>query len=300
MRKYRLHVSLHLTLYKAISSRNSNRNITKHIPHTERHRRYSLSSTSESILLTYESDFEPVQDGQDRSTSSPNSQGIADFEQYLRRELPRIFRNALERTVEGEMKGRIMDLFDEAKDQAFSSYRTMLDPNSFVPSASYPPDIDMAAALAAMLRNQSLEVLETFYQHPPVVSEPVPESFALPQPKFGSKHAQKQSLESGYVSNVSSNSSVEHAAPAGKERNISMASGSPSQPADDRVISDIGQEESSTAAFPDAYDPPMPSHRGDTNALAGYLEDIWSNNDVGDIDWLNFDTQAGRNEGFRQ
>jgi hypothetical protein len=41
-----------------------------------------------------------------------------------------------------------------------------------------------------------------------------------------------------------------------------------------RIISDIGQEESSTAAFPDAYDPPMPSHRGDTNALAGYLEDI--------------------------
>jgi len=62
---------------------------------------------------------------------SPDSQELADYEEYCRRELPRIFRASLEEVVnnstqplEEQLRSQLMDLIRDAQDRVFSRYRS--------------------------------------------------------------------------------------------------------------------------------------------------------------------------------
>lgn len=62
---------------------------------------------------------------------SPDSQELADYEEYCRRELPRVFRASLEEVVnnntqplEEQLRSQLMDLIRDAQDRVFSGYRS--------------------------------------------------------------------------------------------------------------------------------------------------------------------------------
>lgn len=62
---------------------------------------------------------------------SPGSQELADYEEYCRRELPRVFRASLEEVVnnstqplEEQLRSQLMDLIRDAQDRVFSGYRS--------------------------------------------------------------------------------------------------------------------------------------------------------------------------------
>jgi hypothetical protein len=72
--------------------------------------------------------FEEIQED---IIQTPDSQELADYEQYCRRELPRVFRASLEEIVnnntqplEEQLRSQLMDLIRDAQDQVFSGYRS--------------------------------------------------------------------------------------------------------------------------------------------------------------------------------
>lgn len=191
--------------------------------------------------------------------------------------------------IESQLKGRIMNLFDEAKDRAFSSYRAMFDSSFSIPGATDQTHVDIAATPSAVSGNNPVNVLETFYQPPP--SRPLSDSFSLPEPGLESKHEQNKLSEFGYVCSSSGGSSSEHVTLETTESNITMTSGSQSQPALEWTISEMGQSSPLPVPFSNIYNLPMPSHGGATNTIPRYPDDIWTL-DSGNLDLYGFDWAA--------
>jgi hypothetical protein len=72
--------------------------------------------------------FEEIQED---VIQSPDSQELTDYEEYCRRELPRVFRASLEEVVtnstqplEEQLRSQLMDLIRDAQDRVFASYRS--------------------------------------------------------------------------------------------------------------------------------------------------------------------------------
>ena len=92
----------------------------------------------------------------EQSSPSSDSQDIAEYEGYLRRELPRCFRRALEAAInddndpmEERLTSRIMDMYQDCQDLVLSSYRTTLEATSTPIPASVPePTIELIAQVA--------------------------------------------------------------------------------------------------------------------------------------------------------
>jgi hypothetical protein len=90
------------------------------------------------------------------SSPSSDSQDIAEYEGYLRRELPRCFRRALEAAINDDndpmderLTSRIMDMYQDCQDLVLSSYRATLEVASTPIPASVPePTIELAAQVA--------------------------------------------------------------------------------------------------------------------------------------------------------
>ncbi|KAH9203629.1 hypothetical protein DL95DRAFT_501668 [Leptodontidium sp. 2 PMI_412] len=115
---------------------------------------YKLLFPQEAVPDPY---FEPVRELKtEQSSLSSDSQDIADYEGYLRRELPRCFRRALEAAIsddndpiEDHLTGRIMDMYQDCQDLVLSSYRTSLEAASTaIPTFVPEPTIELVAQVA--------------------------------------------------------------------------------------------------------------------------------------------------------
>ena len=77
-------------------------------------------------------DFEPIQDYYGNDTQLPDSREVANYEDFLRRELPNFFKTALESAVNHEiqpieerMRRQMLSILEEAQKQAFLKYRSI-------------------------------------------------------------------------------------------------------------------------------------------------------------------------------
>ncbi|KAF4631944.1 hypothetical protein G7Y89_g6186 [Cudoniella acicularis] len=87
---------------------------------------YRLLFPNEEVPNPY---FEPVLENQDSVSLSPDRE-VLDFQEYMRREVPQIFRSALETVVNSEtqlieesLRDRLMNLIEESQNLAITSYR---------------------------------------------------------------------------------------------------------------------------------------------------------------------------------
>jgi hypothetical protein len=121
-------------------------------------------------LLTF-SDFEPVRDVENDESPVPDS---ARLEEHLRREVPRIFRILLDTEVDNELqsieerlKGRILELLQEAQNQAVTTYHSS---SQAAPGTLTGPEFvesqpgSLVPSTTPVLSNNSEVHLETFYQ----------------------------------------------------------------------------------------------------------------------------------------
>src|SRR5579862_3282439 len=95
-------------------------------------------------LLISDPDFEPVTEEVSviGGVSSPNSQQLTEYEEYSRRELPRLIESTLEqaaqngtRIIEDNLRRLLPDMIRDCQDQVFSSFRSMLASNVCSPPA---------------------------------------------------------------------------------------------------------------------------------------------------------------------
>lgn len=89
-------------------------------------------------MITYSTDisypvFEPIQEDNTTRAQTVESEGLANYEEYARRELPRLFRSTLEtivhnetRPIEERLKSQLTSIIQECQDRVFSSYRASL------------------------------------------------------------------------------------------------------------------------------------------------------------------------------
>lgn len=163
--------------------------------------------------------FEPVQD---EAIRSPSPFELANYEEFSRQELPRVFRGALEvvintaaQPLEEQVRSQLVSMIQECQDRVFSSHRTRnssgpvasttAQPSSFsapILTSSITPD---AVNLSSLLEERPIEVLDNLYQRPPYQSQ------SLSNPEFQLRGGQQasetttrnESSESGYVSDFS-------------------------------------------------------------------------------------------------
>lgn len=100
---------------------------------------------------------------------SPDSVNLAYYEAYLRRVLPGFVRNALEAAVNNELQPietqlqrRMMDIIQEAQNQAFTSFR---DTRRSESGARSPAGLQ--TNMASLVDDQPHTSIETFFQPPP-------------------------------------------------------------------------------------------------------------------------------------
>jgi hypothetical protein len=93
--------------------------------------------------LIGEIDFEPVHD---EAPLSPDSRNLANYEEYIRRELPLMVRSEIEDAVRREMQpyrdsliGNLVGIIQDCQDRVFRAYREGLDAEEDV---RLPPSID--------------------------------------------------------------------------------------------------------------------------------------------------------------
>jgi hypothetical protein len=85
-----------------------------------------------------------VRDIEESTTVSPPLTDITNYEDYLRRVLPRLVRNALEtqvdngiQPIEERLRGQILDVIEQSQNRAFLEYRAMINTDpSGKPSAN--------------------------------------------------------------------------------------------------------------------------------------------------------------------
>ncbi|KAF4633987.1 hypothetical protein G7Y89_g4121 [Cudoniella acicularis] len=132
--------------------------------------------------------FEPVVEelAHHATVSSPDSQQLAHFEEYLREELPRIIQTNLERTalneirtIEERLRRSLNNVIRDSQDQAFSNYRLRFTPSEDSFSSSPDQGVFKRSLLTPgysmgppgigpdTLSQDSLERLGSFYNQPP-------------------------------------------------------------------------------------------------------------------------------------
>ncbi|KAL5312841.1 hypothetical protein ACEPPN_019267 [Leptodophora sp. 'Broadleaf-Isolate-01'] len=90
---------------------------------------YQILFPNEELPSPY---FEPIRDYHGDDIQLPESREVINYEDYLRRELPNFFKNALKSAVsyelepiEERLRGQMLSLLEVAQKLAFSKHRSM-------------------------------------------------------------------------------------------------------------------------------------------------------------------------------
>jgi hypothetical protein len=155
---------------------------------------------------------------------SPDSVSIAHYEAYLRRVLPGFVRNALEAAVndelqpiETELQRRMMDIIQDAQNQAFMSFRDEHRSDSGIRSPSGP-----RADMTSPSDGQPHTSIETFFQAPPpsnLVSLSDLSGLLISQSNAG----QNEYSDSGYGSRLSLSTTSQHASSEMLKRDTALS-----------------------------------------------------------------------------
>lgn len=141
---------------------------------------------------------------------SPESLELANYGDYSRRELPRLFRSLLETAVNDEaqpieerLRGQLTSMIQECQDRVFSNYRSLRATQSMGSSA--PPESQ------ANSPNATVQMAERATTQQPTSLGPHLETRLHAATKGGQKqgayHGQQGSWDSGYGSNKSASAS---------------------------------------------------------------------------------------------
>jgi hypothetical protein len=181
---------------------------------------------------------------------SPDSRELADYEEYCRRELPRLFRASLEEVVnnntqplEEQLRSQLTELIRDAQDQVFSSYRSSSAAIPETPSRRIQNPSSQEANVPAIVQgtrnNDDPETssIEDHLQLPAFFEPPAPQnqlqsSFTISELRTALPHTHgSDSSDSGYgSSNLSFLSPIDpttiistiHAAPWNSQNLSSM------------------------------------------------------------------------------
>jgi hypothetical protein len=145
-------------------------------------------------LKIYGIDFEPLQE---EAAMSPDSRDIANYEDYIRRELPRLVRSNIEEAVRREMQpleasliSNLVEIVQDCQDRVFRSYRetrgvsgelqmpTSIDAEATV--SSTPPE-NMGGSNSGSLDRAShpqSNFIDTIFEPPPHSSESISTTLA--------------------------------------------------------------------------------------------------------------------------
>jgi hypothetical protein len=168
-------------------------------------------------------------------SQSPDSRELSSFEDYLRQEVPKLFREALEtavgeetQLVEEKLKAQMVGLMQKAQDSAFSKYRAAQATTILDKRKGKEPETDEGSFGDSGYK--SSEILHTFYQPPPAPAPPSDQSFLLDKPGQGCLlhyESAKENLpsDSGYGSNLSPSLGVRYASTARVDSNTKLARG---------------------------------------------------------------------------
>ncbi|CZR55765.1 uncharacterized protein PAC_05653 [Phialocephala subalpina] len=176
---------------------------------------YQVLFPNEEVPSPY---FEPVHD--EVPPGSPDARDLANYEDYMRRELPRLVRTNIEDVVRRDMQpleaaliGNLVGIIQDCQDRLFRGYRQMRGEGTdasvspAVPSLSFSPSFDGSqTSNAPNLQGQS-QLLESAFQHPPPSNlEIQPQVFNLNQTRMSNLH-HEPSLDmilsdSGYASEM--------------------------------------------------------------------------------------------------
>ncbi|KAF8859289.1 hypothetical protein BDZ45DRAFT_725399 [Acephala macrosclerotiorum] len=116
---------------------------------------YQLLFPSEEVPSPY---FEHIRDHDDNDIRQSKTQEVEKYEDYLRQELPKFFKRALDSAISEEIQpieerlGRkMMEILEEAQKLAFSTYRSMIDS-----AAGSPPPNFLQEETYLLVANPSL------------------------------------------------------------------------------------------------------------------------------------------------
>jgi len=159
-------------------------------------------------LLTEITDFEPIQDD---IMLSPDSEELTSYEEYSRRELPRLFQSALEaaiadevQPIEERLRSQLVGMIQDCQDRLFSTYRARRSTDELTPTCGPPgspsspsPLVQETSKPTGDVRNGIIETL--YNQVPPDTS-----LFCRPDVGFpgitSDPSAENAPSDSGYVS----------------------------------------------------------------------------------------------------
>jgi hypothetical protein len=136
-----------------------------------------LARHPRSNILTERPDFEPIRDYHGINIQPPDSREVANYEGYLRRELPKFFKNALESTVSHEMQPieerlsrQMLSVLEEAQKLAFSKYWSLIRP----PAVDSPISASMQEGTHILTTEQSSHTSNNTHQPsiPPLLPNP--------------------------------------------------------------------------------------------------------------------------------
>jgi hypothetical protein len=166
-------------------------------------------------------DFEAIQDDIIRS---PDSEELANYEEYSRRELPRFFRSALEaaiadeaQPIEERLRSRLVGMIQDCQDRVFSTYKSRRGSgtppsNAVVENTSLeqlPSPLHVGHGKANTLEGtvNAAGILETFYERPPPQIHLQPDSDVALGSSISNVIELNTSTHSGYASGLSAHNS---------------------------------------------------------------------------------------------
>ncbi|KAN0110859.1 hypothetical protein V8E51_007246 [Hyaloscypha variabilis] len=136
---------------------------------------YQVLFPNEEVPSPY---FEPIRDYQGDDIQPHDSQEVANYEEYLRRELPNFFKEALESAVNHEiqpieerLRGQMLSLLEVAQKLAFSKYRSMIG-HEAADSPSHCPEEERTSLLTSNQATTQPRIAEKFPKdthQPPIV-----------------------------------------------------------------------------------------------------------------------------------
>lgn len=136
---------------------------------------YQVLFPNEEVPSPY---FEPVQD--EIPPGSPDARDLANYEDYMRRELPRLVRTNIEDVVRRDMQpleaaliGNLVDIIQDCQDRLFRGYRQMRGEGTdasvspAVPSLSFSPSFSENSIPNVHHQHGQSQLLESAFQPPP-------------------------------------------------------------------------------------------------------------------------------------
>jgi hypothetical protein len=166
-------------------------------------------------------DFEAIRDDIIRS---PESEELASYEEYSRRELPRFFRSALEAAIADEaqpleerLRSRLVGMIQDCQDRVFSAYKSRRGSGS-PPSHAVVENTPLAQLSSPLhVRHENADalegtvnvvgILEKFYERPPPRIHLQPDSDAVLGSSISNVIELDPPAHSGYASGLSAHNS---------------------------------------------------------------------------------------------